>query len=118
CRGRQRHRIVEARRCPGSGERLEGLLEWGRKRTAKEPENALAWYELRAAYDGLNRYDDAIEAYRQAIRIEPKDVDAWYNLGVAYSSSGNRTAALNAVQELRCLDSTSADKLFNWIVPR
>jgi hypothetical protein len=39
-------------------------------------------------------------------------------LGVEYLDSGNRTAALGAVKELRRLDPTGADELFNRIVPR
>ena len=44
----------------------QGLLEWCRKWTKSEPENADAWNELGIAYNDLNRYNDAIEAYRQA----------------------------------------------------
>jgi tetratricopeptide (TPR) repeat protein len=66
----------------------------------------------------LKRYDDAIEAYRQAIQINPENADTWYSLGLLYYDLGNQTAALDAVRELRRLDPAKADKLFKWITPR
>ena len=50
----------------------QGMLDWCRKWTKSEPKNADAWYNLGIAYVNLNRYNDAIEAYRQALRINPK----------------------------------------------
>ncbi len=70
------------------------------------------------AYQKLKRYNDAIKADRRAIRIDPKYADAWFCLGGAYFFSGNRTAALGADRELRRLDATMADELFNLVVPR
>jgi cytochrome c-type biogenesis protein CcmH/NrfG len=78
----------------------------------------VAWDSLGCAYYKLSRHNDAIEAYRQALRINPEDAKAWYILGLTYGVSGNRVAALDAVRELRRLDPAMADKLFNWIVPR
>jgi len=64
------------------------------------------------------RYNEEIEALRQAIRINPENADTWYVLALAYALSGNQTAALNAVRELRRLDPEHANELFNMIVPR
>ncbi|MBP1776661.1 MAG: repeat-containing protein [candidate division NC10 bacterium] len=96
----------------------QGLLDWCRKWTNSEPENANAWFGLGVAYGKLTRYQDAIDAFRQAVRVNPTYARAWYNLGVAYGKTGNRTSALDSVQALRQLDPASADKLFNVIVPR
>jgi cytochrome c-type biogenesis protein CcmH/NrfG len=68
-------------------------------------------------YCALNRYDDAIEASRRALRINPENADLWYNLGIIYNKSGNRSAALDVLGKLRRLDPEQADKLFNDIVP-
>jgi len=83
-----------------------------------DPGNAMFWYGLGDAYCKLKRYNDGIEAYRQAVRIDPRNADAWQGLGLAYSLSGNKTAALDAVGELRRLDPARADNLFNWVAPR
>jgi tetratricopeptide (TPR) repeat protein len=82
------------------------------------PKYASAWYNLGTDYGRLKRYDDSVEALRQAVRINPKYASAWYNLGLSYYFSGNRPAALDIVQELRRLDSKKADELFDTIVPR
>ncbi len=39
-------------------------------------------------YAGLNRYDDAIEAYRQALSIDPEDDYAKNKLGNTYTLNG------------------------------
>ncbi len=70
------------------------------------------------AYTGLKRYDDAIEAHRQALRINPEFTEAWFSLALDYSLPGNKTSALDAIRKLRRLDPARADKLFNTIVPR
>ncbi len=82
------------------------------------PKLAEAWLGLGFAYGKLERYNEAIEAYRHALRINPKDVETWNDIGLTYVLSGNQTAALDAVRELRRLDPAMADKLFNLIVPR
>ncbi len=66
----------------------------------------------------LKRYNDAIEALRQALRIKPEDADVWYNLGAVYLSSRDRTATMDAVRGLQRLDPAQADELFSYIVPR
>ena len=34
------------------------------------------------------KYDEALQAYNQAISINPQDDDAWYNKGVALKALG------------------------------
>lgn len=64
----------------------------------------------------MGRHQEAIEAYREALRIKPDDAKAGHNLAGAYASSGNLSAALEAVKELRRYDPQEADKLFNLIM--
>jgi len=75
------------------------MLAWCYKWTKCEPENAVAWFRLGWIYDELNRYDDAIEAYRQALRINPEHADAWSNLGVAYSNINRNDDAVEAFRQ-------------------
>ena len=62
----------------------QGMLDWGRKWTENEPKNADAWASLGLTYNSLQRYNDAIEAFRQAIGVDQKCALAWYGLGIAY----------------------------------
>jgi cytochrome c-type biogenesis protein CcmH/NrfG len=54
-----------------------GLLDWCRKQTQSEPENADAWNNLGVTYFRLNRPNAAVEAFRQAIQIDPENIVAW-----------------------------------------
>lgn len=83
-----------------------------------DPEAVPAWNNLGIIYSDLKRYDDAIAAFHEVVRIDPKDAKAWKNLGIIYYMSGNTSAALRVVKNLRTLDPTKADVLFNLIVPR
>jgi hypothetical protein len=94
----------------------QGLLAWCLRWTQAEPGDAVAWNELGLAYIKLGRYQDAIAAYREALRLKPDYAEAWYNLGLSYALSGNRSAALEAVKELRRYDPQGAEKLFNLIM--
>jgi len=62
----------------------QGLLDWCRKWTKSELGEADAWNCLGFAYNELKRYNDAIDALRQALRINPEFAYAWTNLGFDY----------------------------------
>jgi tetratricopeptide (TPR) repeat protein len=93
-----------------------GVLALCRRWTQAEPGNEDAWNSLGLAYGCLDRHQDAIAAYREAVRLKPDFAEAWNNLAIAYDLSGNRSAALEAVKELRRYDPQQADKLFNLIM--
>jgi tetratricopeptide (TPR) repeat protein len=62
----------------------------------QEPASAEHYYK-----DGLSRYESgqyqqAIEAYKTAVRLKPDYPDASYNLGMAYSSLGQFKEAIEA----------------------
>jgi superkiller protein 3 len=42
-----------------------------------------AWNNRGAALDNLNRHDEAIDSYDEALLIDPFDIYAWNNKGVA-----------------------------------
>ena len=89
----------------------QGLIDWGRKWTKREPESPKAWACLGYAYLMIKRYNDSIEACRQSLRINPDDADTWFSLAIACALSGNKTAALKAIKELKHLDPARADNL-------
>jgi tetratricopeptide (TPR) repeat protein len=52
-------------------------------RTASLRPQAQAWNALGVVLDTLNRFDEAEQAFQQAIRLDPAYGQAWCNLGVA-----------------------------------
>jgi tetratricopeptide (TPR) repeat protein len=51
--------------------------------TAKQPEDALSWSNLGLAYDALEEYEKAADAYGRAVRLNDGYFDATFNLAVA-----------------------------------
>ena len=82
----------------------QGLLDWGRRWTRSEPGSATAWFVLARAYGKLQRYPEAIAAYRLDLRIEPRDVHALNNLGNAYRDSNLLRDAMAAYREAVQID--------------
>jgi Flp pilus assembly protein TadD len=73
-----------------------GALKLSKALVARYPDNATAWWALGCAFANLNFTDDAIAAYRQAIKIKPDFAPVWYNLGLAYGNSGRTDDAIAA----------------------
>jgi tetratricopeptide (TPR) repeat protein len=91
----------------------KGLLDWSLKWTKSEPKNALAWYDLGYAYDELKRYNDAIEALRQAVHIDPGYVNAWNNLGAAYVELRRYHDAIEALRQAVRIDPANTNAWYN-----
>jgi tetratricopeptide (TPR) repeat protein len=81
-----------------SGDDVENL-KYSKALVDRFPENAEAWFRLGYAFGHLNFTDDAISAYRQAIKIKPESAEAWCNLGNAYSNSRRTDDAIAAYRE-------------------
>lgn len=72
---------------------------------AIEINNGAAEYNaLGRAYSNLNRYDDAIAAYQQAIEIDPAYSYAYNGLGVVYSHLDRHDEAIAAYQQAIKID--------------
>ena len=76
-----------------------GLLTFSQQRVNSEPEFARAWGTLGDAYRGLQQCDQAIQAYREALRIQPEDSSAWSSLGFAYKDLQQYDQAIQAYRE-------------------
>jgi tetratricopeptide (TPR) repeat protein len=77
-----------------------GVLDWCRKWTKSEPNNAAAWSGIGAAYSNLNQYSDAIDPLRQATHICRVCGTALLNLGLAYVNLNRYDDAIDAFQQV------------------
>jgi tetratricopeptide (TPR) repeat protein len=76
-----------------------GLLKLSEQWVKSEPESADAWEFLGSAYGHLKQYDQAIHAFREALRIQPQHIGAWTRLGVAHSLLHQYDQAIQAFRE-------------------
>jgi Flp pilus assembly protein TadD len=72
--------VIEAERCVIAG-RYADAQALARSLTAREPANADAWAALGLAQAMWNQFDDAVTAYRTAIRHRPNDARFYADLG-------------------------------------
>lgn len=63
----------------------------------ENPYNELAWFNLGTAYQGLNLYEKAIDAYLYAIAIDEKFDFAYRNMGDAYIRLRNYKEAIEVL---------------------
>jgi hypothetical protein len=91
----------------------QGLIDWCRKWTKSQPENANAWQGLGIGYGRLNRYDVSIEAFRQAIRINPDYVEAWVDLSYVYDELNRHDDAIEACHQAIRINPDFADAWYN-----
>jgi cytochrome c-type biogenesis protein CcmH/NrfG len=68
-------------------------------------------------YLDQRRYDEAITAYREAIRRDPQSAVAHYGLGVAYSRTGADDQAITAYREAIRLQPANIDAYHGLLWP-
>ena len=66
----------------------------------EQPYNALAWFNLAAAYQGLKLHEKAIDAYQYAIVIDEKFDYAYRNMGDAYLRIRKYKEAIEALEKV------------------
>ncbi len=87
-------------------------VEECKQEVRKNPDNALAHYNLGDAYFKSGKYQKAIESFKQAIRIDPDDAVVHYSLGLAYLDLKVMNSAFEEYKILDKLDTELASKLF------
>ena len=78
-------------------------------------DDAEAHYNLGVVYGNLDRWNEAVESCKQAIRINPDYAEAHCFLGMAYLAVGDKNAALNEYKILKDLSPVRAKELFDLI---
>lgn len=81
-----------------------GLLKLCQDWVRHAPRSALAKYNLGIAFGMLERYEEAIKSYLDALKIEPKNIVIWNQMGNAYSSSKQHEFAIMAYKEALTID--------------
>ncbi len=59
----------------------------------------------------LSKYDDAINAFRQAVQLDPGHPDAITGLCISYAKSGEKEMAMTTYDTLKYIDKESAEKV-------
>ncbi|MEO8649010.1 MAG: caspase family protein [Acidobacteriota bacterium] len=73
------------------------------------------FYLLGNAYSSVQRFDEALASFHEALRLNPGLVQAHYNLGIIYALMDNKVAAMNQVDLLAKIEPTLAKLLLNKI---
>jgi len=73
------------------------------------PDNAEAYNTLGSIHQISKRYDEAADAYREAIRRNPKLVQAYVNLGLVFMHKGMTDEALEACKRATEIDPKNAE---------
>jgi len=70
-----------------------------------DSENYRAHYNLGIAYFNLNRLEEALNSYENAISIKPDYKHSYYNIGLLHEATGNLEKALEAYEKTLEIDS-------------
>jgi tetratricopeptide (TPR) repeat protein len=65
-------------------QKLDEALTWVQKSIAKYSRSVLAFNLQGLVLEGMDRFDEAVASYQQALRLVPGELNVQYNLGVAY----------------------------------
>lgn len=65
---------------------------------ARDPVNAVGYFNLGGSYLFAGRYNDAIEAFQTALRLSPNRIGGYYQLGIAELLAGNAAQSLETMQ--------------------
>lgn len=79
------------------------------------PGNVDAHMDLGDASYGLEKYEEAITAYKEAIKLQPNNSLCHYNLAKTYLKVGKRDLASEEYKILKTLDRKLAKELENLI---
>ncbi len=79
---------------------------------AQESRDAQSYFNKGVAHQQAGRHQEAIEAYKQAIKIQPDALSAYLNLGLVYGALGRYEEAIEATKTVIQLKPDIADAHF------
>ncbi|MDA8085132.1 MAG: tetratricopeptide repeat protein [Nitrospiraceae bacterium] len=75
---------------------------------SQDPKNKRAWIDLGNVSMDTGRYQDAIDAYRAALKLDPRDLDVRVDMGTCYRSIGNPQKAFEEYKKVLHVDPNHA----------
>ncbi|MFT6509232.1 MAG: tetratricopeptide (TPR) repeat protein [Parvibaculaceae bacterium] len=88
---------------------LPAAVAAGRKATALDAKDTVAFYNLGIALGDSEAYNDAVMAYKHATKLMPGHSQAFNNMGAALEKLGKKDAALKAYTEATKQDPLNAE---------
>lgn len=79
----------------------------------REPTNWQAFYELGIEHNSRGRFDEAIDAFKEAVRLSPGELWVWSNLAHLLGAVGRNEEALEAFRVALRLDPNCKEVLSN-----
>ena len=89
------------------------LLRFAQQEVKRDPANAAAWYSVGVASAHLKQYNQAVHAYREAIRNQAEYEEAWHKLGVAYASLKEYDHAIHAYRDALRIQPENAEAWYD-----
>jgi tetratricopeptide (TPR) repeat protein len=71
---------------------------------AINPQNAFAWDTIGGLFKSVGQYEDAIQAYQNAISIDPQKVFYFFHLGLMYAAAGRYEDAIDVFKHVLEMD--------------
>jgi cytochrome c-type biogenesis protein CcmH/NrfG len=81
--------------------------------TKTNPDNVQAWTQLGHLNSDLDRYEEAIDAYKKSLALDPNRPDVWTDMGVMYRRSGKPKKAIESFDRALSLNSRHETALYN-----
>uniref|UniRef100_UPI001BD29B65 tetratricopeptide repeat protein n=2 Tax=Methanospirillum sp. TaxID=45200 RepID=UPI001BD29B65 len=72
------------------------------------PQDADAWYNRGVTLGKLERYEEEVDSYKQALTIRPNFSSAWENMGASYFDQGKFEEAIAAYHNATSQDQSNA----------
>jgi cytochrome c-type biogenesis protein CcmH len=81
-------------------EQIEAMVARLAARLKSQPDDADGWRMLARSYEGLRRFDQAVDAYRHLLALTPDDPDVLVDYAVALGMTMNRSLAGAPLQQI------------------